>query len=75
MFNSKSLNDEAMKNHIDRAWKIVKYEFDKYGEINSYPIKERDVIKFGRVRFIVKKIVTSSLALDKSVIDEEDNGT
>jgi hypothetical protein len=59
MFHSKSLNDDSFKNHADRVWKIVKYEnyMSNKGKVNSHRVIEEDVIKFGRVRFKVKKLV------------------
>lgn len=63
MFNAKSLKDEAMKDHTNRAWKIVKYGVDSNHRLNSYILKEGDVIKFGRVRFKVKKIVIEEMQL------------
>ena len=43
---------------MDRAWRIVRYESSsKASKSNTAKIVEDDVIKFGRVRFRVKKLV------------------
>ena len=57
MFHSKSLLDDSFKNHADRVWKIVKYQNYKDKNENSCRVIEGDVIKFGRVRFRIKKLV------------------
>ena len=57
MFHSKSLLDESFKNHTERVWRIVKYENQTGNKTNYYKIVKGDVIKFGRVRFQVKKLV------------------
>ena len=64
MFHSKSLNDDSFKNHADRVWRIVKYENYQNKKMNTFKLDEGDVIKFGRVRFRVKK-----LAVDHSILD------
>jgi hypothetical protein len=61
MFHSKSLNDDSFKNHADRVWKIVKYDTYSKGKLNTTRVLEGDVIKFGRVRFKVKKLVIDRL--------------
>jgi hypothetical protein len=71
MFHSKSLNDDSFKNHADRVWRIVKYESYKDKRINTMRINEGDVIKFGRVRFRVKKLVIDRANID-SLLDAED---
>lgn len=57
MFHSKSLQDDSFKNHADRVWRIVKYENYKDKKDNTCRVVEGDVIKFGRVRFRIKKLV------------------
>ena len=58
LYHSKSLQDDAFKNHADRVWRIVKYETDpNLKKPNHMRVQEGDVIKFGRVRFRVKKLV------------------
>lgn len=64
--------DDAFKNHADRVWRIVKYEsHHNEKRTNTFKVSEGDVIKFGRVRFRVKKLFVdasdireSSLKLD-----------
>ena len=51
MYHAKSLKDPAMKNHVDRVWRIIKYECHQPGKINTCRVVQGDVIKFGRVRF------------------------
>lgn len=57
MFHSKSLYDDSFKNHADRVWRIVKYESHQTTKSNCYKLTEGDTIKFGRVRFKIKKLV------------------
>lgn len=58
VFHSKSLLDDSFKNHADRVWRIVKFETHaNQKRSNTMRVQEGDVIKFGRVRFKVKKIV------------------
>jgi hypothetical protein len=64
MFHSKSLNDDSFKNHADRVWKIVKYDTYSNGKLNTTRVQEGDVIKFGRVRFKVKKLVIDKLDIE-----------
>jgi hypothetical protein len=79
MFNAKSLKDESMKNHTDRVWKVIKYDINsRCSRINEHALKEGEVIKFGRVRFRVKKIVTPpinssslSLQVDEKLFNNE----
>jgi hypothetical protein len=37
-FHAKGLADEAMKNHADRVWKIVKYENFLTSKANNYQV-------------------------------------
>lgn len=57
VYHSKSLNDDSFKNHADQVWRIVKYENHEDRKVNTFRVAEGDVIKFGRVRFRVKKLV------------------
>jgi hypothetical protein len=66
MYHSKSLNDEAMKNHVDRVWRIIKYESFSPGKINTCRVVQGDIIKFGRVRFQIKKLVVDKADLENS---------
>ena len=59
VFHSKSLSDDSFKNHAERAWRVVKYENQMGQKMNCYRIEEGDVVKFGRVRFKVKKMVVN----------------
>lgn len=61
MYHSKSLLDDSFKNHADRVWKIVKYDSYCNGKINTTKVVEGDVMKFGRVRFKVKRLVIDKL--------------
>ena len=56
LFHAKSLQDDAFKNHADRVWRVVKFETHERKE-NSMRVGQGDIIKFGRVRFAVKKLV------------------
>lgn len=56
MYHSKSLADENFKNHVDRVWRIVKYESFTTGKQNTFKVVQGDTIKFGRVRFQIKKL-------------------
>lgn len=73
MFHSKSLNDETFKNHADRVWRIVKYEAHMGKRMNTLRVVQGDTIKFGRVRFRVKKLVIDESAIEKvdSLIDDK----
>ncbi len=57
VYHSKSLQDNSFKDHADRVWRVVKYENCVSNKTNCYKLEEDDVIKFGRVRFKVKKLV------------------
>ena len=57
VFHSKSLRDDSFKNHADHAWRIVKYESVNNRKVNYFKVVEGDTIKFGRVRFRIKKLV------------------
>lgn len=69
LFHAKSLLDDAFKNHADRVWRIVKHEkHANQKRANTFKVGETDVIKFGRVRFRVKKLLVDPSdirALDK----------
>lgn len=65
MFHSKSLNDDSFKNHTERVWRIVKYENQTGNKTNYYKIVQGDVIKFGRVRFQVKKLVLDPVKVEE----------
>jgi len=64
MFHAKSLNDDSFKNHADRVWRIVKYEAYLNKKSNTFKVVEGDTIKFGRVRFKIRKLV-----IDKNDIE------
>ena len=70
-YHSKSLMDDSFKNHADRVWKIVKYECHENKKINHCQVKQGDVIKFGRVRFQIKKLVTDVISSMQSLEDED----
>ncbi len=58
-------------------WRIVKYENHVANKTNCYKLEQEDVIKFGRVRFKVKKLVIDQKEIDKiahtnSQVDERD---
>ncbi len=72
MFHSKSLNDDSFKNHADRVWRIVKYEAYQDKKINTFRVIEGDVIKFGRVRFRVKKLVVDQMDIDSFLRQPDD---
>lgn len=72
MFHSKSLKDDAMKNHVDRVWKIIKYEAYCPGKLNTSRVIQGDVIKFGRVRFQVKKLVVDATDIENSKEEPHD---
>ena len=64
MYHAKSLNDDSFKNHADRVWRIVKYETYLNKKSNTFKVIEGDTIKFGRVRFRIRKLV-----IDKNDIE------
>ena len=55
--------DETFKNHAERAWRIVKYENFVENKTNHFKIEKDDVIKFGRVRFLVKELVIDKIQI------------
>ena len=60
LYHSKSLKDDAFKNHADRVWRVVKFEtHSNQKKENTLKVSEGDVIKFGRVRFRVKQLVVN----------------
>ena len=49
----------SYKNHIQMAWFIVRYSTAMIGnevEHNRFYVEEGDIIKFGRVRFKIRKL-------------------
>mmetsp|Transcript_22019 Transcript_22019/g.16387 ORF Transcript_22019/g.16387 Transcript_22019/m.16387 type:complete len:93 (+) Transcript_22019:263-541(+) len=75
VFHSKSLEDETFTNHVDRVWRVVKYENHVENKTNCYELVQGDVVKFGRVRFKIKKLVVdakeiSKLKGDKSLAED-----
>lgn len=58
LFHNHTINDESYKHHIKMAWYIVRYNHDMLhpNEVNRFYIDEGDIIKFGRVRFRVRKL-------------------
>ena len=69
MYHSKSLKDDSFKNHADHVWRIVKYE-QYQNKMNTMKIKEGDLIKFGRVRFYIKKLVVDTEDIVESAAEE-----
>jgi hypothetical protein len=69
------LLDDSFKNHADRAWRIVKFETHaNQKRSNTMRVQEGDVIKFGRVRFKVKKIVVDPADIrDKDLLKQSPN--
>ncbi len=66
MYHSKSLKDDLLKNHVDRVWRVVKYESHRKDKLNSIRVVKGDVIKFGRVRFQVKKLIVDPSDIENS---------
>lgn len=58
LFHNHTINEESYKHHIKMAWHIVRYNQDRLypNEYNRFYIEEGDIIKFGRVRFRVRKL-------------------
>jgi hypothetical protein len=52
------------------VWRIVKYEHHN-GYLNRYKLNEGDLIKFGRVRFLIKKLVIDADDVENSAADED----
>ena len=75
IYHSKSLKDDTFQNHADRVWKIVKYECYNNRKLNTCELQEEDVIKFGRVRFKVKKLVVDPDLIDNDNDDNDDGYT
>jgi hypothetical protein len=65
-YHSKSLKDDSFKNHADRVWRIVKYEAYQNKKGNTLRVFEGNTIKFGRVRFRIKKLVIDKGDIDNS---------
>lgn len=75
LFHNHSIDAESYKHHIKMAWYIVRYNQDKLqpSEYNKFYIEQGDIIKFGRVRFRVRKLKIED---DKDSSDEKDeNGS
>ena len=70
LYHSKSINDDSFKNHADRVWKIVKYEAYKQKKMNTLRVYEGETIKFGRVRFKIKKLVVDKADQGQSIANE-----
>ena len=65
VFHGRSLADPSLKNHAERVWRVVKYEVYRGDKVNKLRVCEGDLIKFGRVRFRVKRIVVGEEAGEK----------
>lgn len=59
LFHNRSIESDSYKHHLKMAWFIVRYNQDKYDPKydNQMYIEVGDVIKFGRVRFRVRRLV------------------
>lgn len=69
LYHARSLKDDSFKSHADYVWRIIKYECHK-GQVNSYKILEGDMIKFGRVRFIIRKLVIDADDVEDSAAED-----
>lgn len=59
LFHNQSVDaDYSYKNHVQMAWNVVRFSNDLYqpGQCNRYYVKQGDIIKFGRVRFKIRKL-------------------
>lgn len=70
LYHAKSPEDDEYQSHVDRVWRIVRYESFNPGKINSSKVVQGDIIKFGRVRFQIKKLVIDRTDIDASAIDD-----
>eukprot|EP00347_Sterkiella_histriomuscorum_P004352 403360777 len=75
MYHSKSLQDDSFKNHVDRVWRIVKYETFTTGKQNTFKVMQGDTIKFGRVRFQIKKLHVDKDDILKIQQDDQQSNT
>ncbi len=58
VFHNHSIEKDSYKHHVKMAWHIVRYSPDKLNpnESNRFYVGKSDIIKFGRVRFRIKKL-------------------
>ena len=58
LFHNQSIESDSYKHHIKMAWFVVRYSQDKYKpqENNKMYVELGDIIKFGRVRFRIRKL-------------------
>lgn len=49
---------DSYKHHMKMAWQVVRFTQDKFNpkQDNKFYCKETDIIKFGRVRFRIRKL-------------------
>lgn len=73
LFHNHSVNNESYKHHLKMAWHIVRYTQDLYfpKEQNRFYLQEGDIVKFGRVRFRIRKL---NLNLSESNASNEEEG-
>ena len=73
LFHNQSVDaDYSFKNHLKMGWQIVRYNRDwinpQYD--NVYYCEEGDIIKFGRVRFKIRKLRIQGDEPDSQIEDQ-----
>lgn len=59
LFHNRAIENDSYKHHLKMAWYIVRYNQDKFDRKfdNQMYASVGDIIKFGRVRFRIRRLV------------------